>query len=118
MGFAILHTSTRATPQEHRSLPFGGVIEKRVRHDKCSLIVNRKGPTMTTMTKHLPATRSSKTLNIPETMRAAAIDRFGGPEVLSIHELPTPVAEPKEVLIALDTAGVGVWDAEMRAGWL
>jgi NADPH:quinone reductase-like Zn-dependent oxidoreductase len=54
---------------------------------------------------------------IPRTMRAAAIDRFGGPEVLSIHELPVPVLDPNEVLIALDTAGVGVWDAEMRAGW-
>jgi NADPH:quinone reductase-like Zn-dependent oxidoreductase len=50
-------------------------------------------------------------------MRAAAIDRFGGPEVLTIHTLPVPVPDTNEVLIALDTAGVGVWDAEMRAGW-
>jgi NADPH:quinone reductase-like Zn-dependent oxidoreductase len=50
-------------------------------------------------------------------MRAAAIDQFGGPEVLSIHTLPEPVPDTNEVLIALDTAGVGVWDADMRAGW-
>lgn len=31
------------------------------------------------------------------TMRAAAIDRFGGPEVLSIHNLPVPVPEAGEV---------------------
>jgi NADPH:quinone reductase len=54
---------------------------------------------------------------IPKTMRAAAIDRFGGPEVLSIHTLPVPVPDAREVLIALDTAGVGSWDADMREGW-
>ena len=50
-------------------------------------------------------------------MRAAAIDRFGGPRRLSIHELPVPSVGPREVLIALDTAGVGGWDADMRGGW-
>ncbi len=54
---------------------------------------------------------------IPTTMRAAAIDRFGGPEVLSIHILPVPVPDPHEVLIALHSAGVGGWDADVRAGW-
>jgi NADPH:quinone reductase len=50
-------------------------------------------------------------------MRAAAIDRSGGPEELTIHTLPVPAVEIGEVLIALETAGVGSWDAEMRAGW-
>src|ERR1700730_5390120 len=54
---------------------------------------------------------------IPKTMRAAAIDRFGGPEVLSIHSLPVPVPDAGEVLITVDTAGVGGWDADMREGW-
>ncbi|MBV8613102.1 MAG: NADP-dependent oxidoreductase [Acetobacteraceae bacterium] len=54
---------------------------------------------------------------LPKTMRAAAIDRFGGPEVLSLHTLPVPDLDANEVLIRLDTAGVGVWDADMRAGW-
>lgn len=54
---------------------------------------------------------------IPKTGRAAAIDRFGGPEVLSLHTLPVPDLDGNEVLIRLDTAGVGVWDADMRAGW-
>jgi NADPH:quinone reductase-like Zn-dependent oxidoreductase len=49
-------------------------------------------------------------------MRAAAIDRFGGPEVLSIHTLPVPEPNAQEVLIALDAAGVGTWDAAMRTG--
>ncbi|WP_437306437.1 NADP-dependent oxidoreductase [Sorangium sp. So ce388] len=55
---------------------------------------------------------------IPKTMLAAAIDRFGGPEVLTIHELPVPSLGASEVLIALDTAGVGPWDAEIRRGEL
>ena len=54
---------------------------------------------------------------IPPVMNVAAIDRFGGPEVLTLRQLPVPSVEEGEVLIALDTAGVGVWDAEMRAGW-
>ena len=36
---------------------------------------------------------------IPKTMRAAAIDRFGPLEVLTIHELPVPEIDPNEVLI-------------------
>jgi NADPH:quinone reductase-like Zn-dependent oxidoreductase len=50
-------------------------------------------------------------------MRAAAIDRFGGPEVLTLHSLPVPVPDPQEVLIHLHTAGVGGWDADIRSGW-
>ena len=47
----------------------------------------------------------------------AAIDRFGSPEVLTIHELPVPTVGTDEVLIALHTAGVGSWDADIRDGW-
>jgi NADPH:quinone reductase len=55
--------------------------------------------------------------SIPKTMRAAAFDRFGGPDVLTIHELPVPEVGPGDVLIAVHTAGVGGWDADMRGGW-
>jgi NADPH:quinone reductase len=55
---------------------------------------------------------------IPTEMRAAAIDRFGGPEVLTLQVLPVPAPDATEVLIAIDTAGIGSWDADMRAGWL
>jgi len=50
-------------------------------------------------------------------MKAAAIDRFGPPSVLTVHELPIPEPAPNEVLIALSSAGVGVWDADIRKGW-
>jgi NADPH:quinone reductase-like Zn-dependent oxidoreductase len=49
-------------------------------------------------------------------MKAAAIDRFGPPSVLKLHELPTPEPDAEQILIALHTAGVGSWDAQMRAG--
>src|SRR5260370_35990163 len=53
---------------------------------------------------------------VPERMRAIAIDRFGGPEVLTMHTLPVPVPGATEVLIAVHTAEVGGWDADMRGG--
>jgi NADPH2:quinone reductase len=54
---------------------------------------------------------------LPKMMRAAVIDRFGKPEVLTIHELPLPEIGAGEILIAVHTAGVGGWDADMRSGW-
>jgi len=53
---------------------------------------------------------------IPATMKTAAIDRFGPPEVLTPHVLPVPKAGPHEVLIAVHAAGVGIWDAKIRNG--
>jgi NADPH2:quinone reductase len=55
---------------------------------------------------------------VPERMRAAAIDRFGGPEVLHTESLPVPKPGPREVLIRLEVAGIGVWDPYLREGEL
>jgi NADPH:quinone reductase-like Zn-dependent oxidoreductase len=52
---------------------------------------------------------------VPQTMRAAAIDKAGGPEVITLHTLPVPRPDPDEVLIAVHTAGVASWDAAIRA---
>ena len=49
-------------------------------------------------------------------MKAAAIDRFGGPDELTLHTLPIPDIGNDEVLIRVDTAGVGVWDPWVREG--
>jgi NADPH:quinone reductase len=57
------------------------------------------------------------TMHVPRTMFAAAIDRFGGPEELTGHALPVPSLDAGEVLIAVDTAGVGPWDADVREGY-
>jgi NADPH:quinone reductase len=62
-------------------------------------------------------TRRSRAPKLPTTMRASALDRFGKPEVLTLHVLPVPEVGPSEVLIAMHTVGVGGWDAEIRAGW-
>jgi NADPH:quinone reductase len=51
---------------------------------------------------------------IPSTMRAAAFDKGGGPEVLTIHELPVPTPNAGEVLIAVHGSGVAVWEAGFR----
>jgi len=60
--------------------------------------------------------RAVRAGSVPKTMRAAAIDRFGGPEVLIVRDVPVPKPGAQEVLIALDTAGVGGWDASFRDG--
>lgn len=51
---------------------------------------------------------------VPQTMQAAAIDRSGGPEVVTLHALSVPSPGPGEVLISLHTAGVGIWDVGIR----
>jgi NADPH:quinone reductase len=51
-----------------------------------------------------------------KTMKAVAIDRFGGPDRLSLQTLPVPDVGPDEVLIHIESAGVGVWDPFEREG--
>jgi NADPH2:quinone reductase len=53
---------------------------------------------------------------IPQHMKAAAIDRFGGPEVLHVATLPVPRPGPGQVLLRLDSAGIGAWDPDVRSG--
>ncbi|MEJ0043249.1 MAG: alcohol dehydrogenase catalytic domain-containing protein [Rhizomicrobium sp.] len=57
-------------------------------------------------------------MTLPKTMRAVAIDGFGGPEELKLRELPIPLVGSGEVLIKVAVAGVGVWDAAERAGYM
>jgi NADPH:quinone reductase-like Zn-dependent oxidoreductase len=52
---------------------------------------------------------------VPQSMRAAAIDAAGGPQVITPHTLPVPKPDADEVLIAVDSADVAVWDASVRA---
>jgi NADPH2:quinone reductase len=51
-----------------------------------------------------------------QTMRAVAIDEFGGLEKMKARELPVPEVATDEVLVRVDTAGVGVWDPFEREG--
>jgi NADPH:quinone reductase len=50
------------------------------------------------------------------TMQAVAMDRFGGLETLTLRTLPVPEIGPDEILIRVESAGVGVWDPFEREG--
>ena len=54
--------------------------------------------------------------SIPERMKAAVIDRFGGPEELHIAPVAVPRLSENEILIKVNMAGVGVWDPWLREG--
>jgi NADPH:quinone reductase len=60
------------------------------------------------------AAEGGSRVRVPQTMQAAALDHAGGPEVLTLHTLPVPKPGADEVLIAVHTAGVGPWDADIR----
>src|SRR5579871_4022300 len=49
-------------------------------------------------------------------MLAARVNRFGGPEVISLEELPVPEPKEGQLLVRVQAAGVGPWDAWIRAG--
>ena len=55
---------------------------------------------------------------VPRLMRAMVIDRFGGPEVLRLAQVPVPAPGPGEVLIKVSHAGVNPADWKCREGWL
>jgi hypothetical protein len=50
------------------------------------------------------------------TMKAIALDRFGGLETMKLQMLPVPEVGPDEVLIHVEWAGVGQWDPFEREG--
>ena len=51
---------------------------------------------------------------LPETMRAIVVTRFGGPEVLEERELPRPEPVPTEVLVRVAAVGVNPTDWKSR----
>jgi NADPH2:quinone reductase len=50
------------------------------------------------------------------TMRAMTIPRYGDADVLTMQDMPVPKISGNEVLIRVDTAGVGGWDVRAREG--
>lgn len=50
------------------------------------------------------------------TMRAAVLDRFGGIDALDLRDIPVPEIGPNDVLVRVEWAGVGSWDATEREG--
>ena len=49
-------------------------------------------------------------------MKAIQVYQFGGPEVLAVHEVPTPKPGRGEVLVRVRAAGVNPYDTYMRDG--
>lgn len=49
-------------------------------------------------------------------MKAIQVHQFGGPEVLQLHEIPTPKPGPGQVLVHVHAAGVNPYDTYMRNG--
>ena len=49
-------------------------------------------------------------------MKAAFIERFGGPEVLQYGDVPDPVAGPGEVVVDVVAASVNAADWKVRLG--
>jgi NADPH:quinone reductase-like Zn-dependent oxidoreductase len=49
-------------------------------------------------------------------MKAVRIDRFGGPEVVEVLDVPMPSPGAGEVLVRVAAAGVAPWDAIIREG--
>lgn len=60
------------------------------------------------------ASSAVQAASLPAQMRAAAIDRAGGAQLLTLHTLPVPHPAAGEVLISVHTAGVASWDVEIR----
>jgi NADPH:quinone reductase len=53
---------------------------------------------------------------LPKTMKAAMISEAGPPDVIHIENVPVPHVSRNHVIIALDYASVGSWDAHQRSG--
>jgi NADPH:quinone reductase len=66
--------------------------------------------------RQISSVNTARPSEIPDTMKAAAVDRFGPPSALTLHVVPVPRPGPQEVLIEIDTAGIGSWDASIRDG--
>jgi NADPH:quinone reductase-like Zn-dependent oxidoreductase len=49
-------------------------------------------------------------------MKAVQIQSFGSPDVIALEDMPKPKPNHGEVLVQVKAAGVGPWDAWIRAG--
>lgn len=56
---------------------------------------------------------------LPQTMRAALLTGYGGPEVLKVADVPLPAHAPhNEVLVEVKAAALNPFEAKVRRGWL
>lgn len=76
----------------------------------------RSARKQTTRSTTIYRSRAASPSDIPATTRAVAIDGYGGLAKLQVREMPVRRPSANEVLIRVDTSGVGSWDAEVRTG--
>jgi NADPH:quinone reductase-like Zn-dependent oxidoreductase len=75
-------------------------------------MVAREGTTiMNASTNSKPAGAGTPTL-----AKAVRITKFGAPDVITLEDVECPVPGEGEVLVQVKAAGVGPWDAWIRAG--
>lgn len=60
--------------------------------------------------------RTAAGVIIEPRMNAAVLDRFGGVDELSLRRIPLPEVGDDDVLVRVEFAGVGSWDAVEREG--
>jgi NADPH:quinone reductase len=58
----------------------------------------------------------TKTSALPKVMKAAVVDTAGPPTAIHMKDVPVPTLAHQHVIIALEYAAVGGWDAAQRAG--
>lgn len=59
---------------------------------------------------------ASRESALPRRMRAVRVHHFGGLEAIVYEEVPRPAPAERQVLVRVKAAGVGPWDAWVRAG--
>jgi len=57
-----------------------------------------------------------KSSTLPTTMKAAVLDKAGPPDAIRVTSVPVPKLARGHVILALDYASVGIWDAKQRSG--
>jgi NADPH:quinone reductase-like Zn-dependent oxidoreductase len=60
--------------------------------------------------------QSTQTSALPQTMTAARINHLGPAELIALGSVAVPEPQELEVLVRVNAAGVGPWDALVRAG--
>jgi NADPH:quinone reductase-like Zn-dependent oxidoreductase len=56
---------------------------------------------------------------LPQTMRAALLTGYGGPDMIKVADVPLPLHAPhNEVLIEVKAAGLNPFETKVRRGWL
>ena len=69
-----------------------------------------------TISPATPRTHQPPSATVPETMPAVVARRYGGPEVLQLEEVPTPVPGPDGVLVRVDASSLNPLDWHLLTG--